>query len=268
MNNNVGYLILENGQYFEGKLFGYSDINKNPNGKEFGITGEIVFQTGMVGYTESLTDPSYKEQILVYTYPIIGNYGISKNSFDEYGLSNAFESDKIHVNALVVQEIVDKHSHWNSEMSLSKWLEKEHVVGISGIDTRELTKIIRDHGTMKARITSQMSDTILKQPISYTPYNLVKKVSRLLEVSYFSGINSIYIVDCGIKNNQIRMILDRVKHYNNRNPKDSYTVYIVPYNFNFKEVYCRGKMGIFISNGPGDPRDECLSTLVKNIELQ
>lgn len=261
INNKIGYLILENGQYFRGKLFGYTNTDTN-------ICGEIVFQTGMVGYTESLTDPSYKEQILVYTYPIIGNYGIPKNSFDEYGLSKVFESDRIHVNAIVVQEIVDKYSHWESEISLSEWLEKERVVGISGIDTRELTKIIRDHGTMKARIVTTITDTIIKKPIEYEAINLVKKVSRQGEISYFSGINSIYIVDCGIKNNQIRMILDRVKHYNNRNPRDSYIVYVVPYNFNFEEVYCKGKMGIFISNGPGDPRDECLNTLVNNINIQ
>ena len=138
-----GYLILENGKFFKGTLFGYTDIKSQSNNSDKSICGEIVFQTGMVGYTESLTDPSYKEQILVYTYPIIGNYGIPKNSFDEYGLSKVFESDRIHVNALVVQEIVDKHSHWQSERSLSEWLEKEHVTGISGIDTRELTKIIR-----------------------------------------------------------------------------------------------------------------------------
>ena len=113
-------------------------------------------------------------------------------------------SDRIHVNALVVQEIVDKYSHWQSEMSLSEWL-KERVVGISGIDTRELTKIIREHGTMKARIINESEliqipiDTIIKKPIEYEAINLVKKVSRVDEISYFSGINNLYIVDCGIK---------------------------------------------------------------------
>jgi carbamoyl-phosphate synthase / aspartate carbamoyltransferase len=265
----TGYLILENGQCFKGTLFGYTKQNTN-------ICGEIVFQTGMVGYTESLTDPSYKEQILVYTYPIIGNYGISKNSFDEYGLSKVFESDRIHVNALVVQEIVEKHSHWESEMSLSEWLEKEHVVGISGIDTRELTKIIREHGTMKARIINaseiKLSDTIITvsdSPIEYEAVNLVKKVSRQGEVRYFSGPNNIHIVDCGIKNNQIRMLLDRVKEYNTCNPRDSFKVHIVPYDSYFPEItQCRPgqKNSIFISNGPGDPRDECLTPLVDRLK--
>jgi carbamoyl-phosphate synthase/aspartate carbamoyltransferase len=258
----TGYLILENGQYFKGTLFGYI------NGKEMGICGEIVFQTGMVGYTESLTDPSYKEQILVYTYPIIGNYGVPKNAFDEYGLSTAFESDRIHVNALVVQEIVDKHSHWKSDRSLSEWLEKEHVIGISGIDTRELTKIIREHGTMKARIVnaSTISDSVIRKPIESEAVNLVKKVSREMEVCYFTGDNNIYIVDCGIKNNQIRMILERIKTHNLLNPHDSFKVNIVPYDFDFDlKLSCDGKIGIFISNGPGDPRDECLVNLVNHL---
>lgn len=257
-----GYLILENGQHFKGTLFGYTNPDTN-------ICGEIVFQTGMVGYTESLTDPSYKEQILVYTYPIIGNYGIPKNSFDEYGLSKVFESDRIHINALVVQEIVEKHSHWESEMSLSEWLEKERVIGISGIDTRELTKIIREHGTMKARIVTTLTDTIIKQPIEYEAVNLVKKVSRQGEISYFSGPNNLYIVDCGIKNNQIRMLLDKVKEHNTHNSRDMFRVYIVPYDSNFSEITeCRPdtKNSIFISNGPGDPRDECLTPLVDRLK--
>ena len=282
-----GYLILENGQYFRGELFGYTNV-----GEDDGITGEIVFQTGMVGYTESLTDPSYKEQILVYTYPIIGNYGVPKDTKDEYGLSEVFESDRIHVSALVVQEIVDKHSHWQSEMSLSEWLEKERVIGISGIDTRELTKNIREYGTMKARIinTPVMTDTILKQPIVYEAINLVKKYQKrtfspsvwrtdetdeetddeegsyVREVSFFKGHHDICIMDCGIKNSQIRIILNKVKEHNALNPNDTFTVIITPLVPYKNYIFIDCCEGLFISNGPGDPRVECLEPLVELIK--
>mgnify|MGYP000465591356 FL=1 len=169
-----GKLILENGQSFIGKLFGHIDDT---------ISGEIVFQTGMVGYPESLTDPSYKEQLLVYTYPIIGNYGVPMIQNNKHGISTVFESDHIHVNALIVGEIIhdDKHSHWQADKSLNQWLKDEKVVGLSGIDTRELTKIIREHGTMKAKIVVSRNPVDENNPtdekIEYVAQHLVKKVS-------------------------------------------------------------------------------------------
>jgi carbamoylphosphate synthase small subunit len=107
----IGKLVLENGNTFKGKLFGYI-----PDG---GISGEVVFQTGMTGYVETLTDPSYKEQILVFTYPIIGNYGVPKENKGLFKMSESFESNSIHTSAIVVQEIVDKYSHWESE---NQWM--------------------------------------------------------------------------------------------------------------------------------------------------
>ena len=240
----IGTLILENGHTFEGTLFGYTDINDTSVSE---ICGEIVFQTGMVGYVESLTDPSYKEQILIYTYPIIGNYGVPVDELDEFGISKVFESNKIHINALVVQEIVDKHSHWQSCKSLSEWLKEQQVVGISGIDTRELTKIIRESGTMKAKkIKGRLEDRIANTiAINYDPVNLVKQVTRDTVDVYFnntnhtgSNTNKIIIVDCGIKNSQIRILLSKIKQLNKSLKNESqatFTVKIVPYDYDFME---------------------------------
>ena len=126
-------LQLNTGQTFEGKSFG-----RQLNDDEY---GEIVFQTGMVGYPESLTDPSYLNQILVLTYPLIGNYGIGDPEYDELGVDKIFESDNIHIKALVVGEYNPKYSHWRGKKSLGDWLQEKGIIGISGIDTRELVKI-------------------------------------------------------------------------------------------------------------------------------
>ena len=130
-------LQLNTGQKFIGKSFG-----KQIKEDEF---GEIVFQTGMVGYPESLTDPSYLNQILVLTYPLIGNYGISEPIYDEFGIDKIFESNNIHIKALIVGEYNPKYSHWRGKKSLGEWLQEHDIIGISGVDTRELVKIIREN---------------------------------------------------------------------------------------------------------------------------
>jgi carbamoyl-phosphate synthase/aspartate carbamoyltransferase len=270
-------LVLKTGQVFTGNLFGYTDLKTfNINGENY---QEIVFQTGMVGYVESLTDPSYCDQFLVYTYPIIGNYGVPKDELDEFGFSKVFESDRVHPKALIVQECIDdnSYSHWQAEKGLSEWLNENKVVGVSGIDTRELTKIIREHGTMNAKIVPFDRDLLCveeqmldKQYFDKVPQGLVAKVSRQDEKVYFNdktdaaGNNLIYIVDCGIKNSQIRILLEKVQEYNNTPDSTIHiVVHIVPYDHVFTD---KSNIGVFVSNGPGDPRDDCLEVIHNELE--
>eukprot|EP00965_Chrysotila_dentata_P218603 6190663-Pleurochrysis_carterae.AAC.4 len=137
-----GTLVLEDGTRLKGVSFGY----------EASVSGEIVFTTGMVGYPESLTDPSYRGQILVMTYPIIGNYGVPEDDEDAWGLPRFFESDHVQVAALIVSDYSHHHSHWNSRRSLSQWLNQQKVPALYGIDTRLLTKKIRAKGALRAYI--------------------------------------------------------------------------------------------------------------------
>jgi len=141
-------LIFDDGTVLDGQGFGYSTS----------VFGEIVFNTGMVGYTEALTDPSYSGQILTLTYPLVGNYGIPDPSIvDTDGISKFFESDQIQIRGLVVHELSLTASHWNLSMTLDEWMNNEKVPGISGIDTRELTKKLRTGGVMMAGLV--VSDT-------------------------------------------------------------------------------------------------------------
>ena len=249
----IGKLVLENGNTFKGKLFGYI-----PDG---GISGEVVFQTGMTGYVETLTDPSYKEQILVFTYPIIGNYGVPKENKGLFKMSESFESNSIHTSAIVVQEIVDKYSHWESAKSMDEWLKENKVTGISGIDTRELTKIIREFGSMKGKIV-RFNDN--DKTIVYEAKGLVGKVSRTDCFMYNSLVEEdkvsnkeLIVIDCGIKNSQLNILIDKCKDvYSN------FSLKVVPYNYDFS---LENVVGVFVSNGPGDPRDSELECVVSKI---
>lgn len=206
-----------------------------------------VFQTGMVGYPESLTDPSYHSQILVLTYPLIGNYGIPKLTNDAYGLPEKFESRRVWPVALVVGEYCNTPSHWQAAMTLHDWLKENGVPGLAGIDTRELTKTIRERGTMKGRIYNQGSSAppIFKSIPEFG--NLVKDVSCRSRVSYNpTGKPLIIVVDCGLKFNQLRCLLDRGAR-----------VDVVPWDAHLEKVQYDG---LFISNGPGDPA-MCLATM-------
>ena len=126
-------LVLEDGTKFHGKSFGY----------EAPVAGEVVFNTAMMGYPESLTDPSYAGQLMTLTYPLVGNYGVPPFSFEENGLPTFMESDKIYASAIIVADYSEEYCHWNAVESLAEWLKREHVPGITGIDTRELTKVLR-----------------------------------------------------------------------------------------------------------------------------
>ncbi|XP_076462198.1 multifunctional protein CAD-like isoform X2 [Babylonia areolata] len=223
-------LYLEDGSSFEGLAFGC----------ERSASGEVVFQTGMVGYPESLTDPSYRRQILVLTYPLIGNYGVSGDELDKYGLKRWFESNTIHAAALVVVDVTEKFSHWNAVKSLSQWLEENRVPGIYGVDTRALTKKIRESGTMLGKLVvegDQVSSIPMDDPNSM---NLVAEVSLKAPAVYNAGGKlRIVAIDCGMKYNQIRCLCDR-----------GATVTVVPWDHSLDGLEYDG---VFLSNGPGDP---------------
>jgi aspartate carbamoyltransferase len=243
-------LELNTGHKFIGKSFG-----KEITDDEY---GEIVFQTGMVGYPESLTDPSYLNQILVLTYPLIGNYGIGEPIYNEYGIDKIFESDSIHIKALVVGEYNPKYSHWRGKKSLGEWLQENGIIGISGVDTRELVKIIRENQDVVGRITNNENGDKF-QNINFRDVSReinVEKVSLKLKlrgeheihnnrtINYdpnYSLLN-ILVIDCGIKNSQLRALLKR-----------NVQLTFVDTNYDFLPEICKDYHGIFISNGPGDP---------------
>lgn len=225
-------LVLEDGTEFIGKSFGYKKS----------ISGEVVFNTAMVGYPESLTDPSYKGQILVSTFPLIGNYGVPSDEM-ENGLHKFYESDKVQVSAFIVSDYSFEYSHWNADKSLAQWLEENEVPGIYGIDTRALTKILREKGTMLGKIIYKDQDVELYNP---NKDNVVAQVSIKEKTVYGNGKNKVLLVDCGVKNNIIRCFLKR-----------DVTVIRVPWDYDFSnEDYD----GLFISNGPGDPK-MCAETI-------
>lgn len=222
-------LILDDGTVFIGKSFGY----------EKPVAGEVVFNTAMMGYPESLTDPSYSGQILVTTYPLIGNYGVPRRE-EVNGLSRFYESEKIHVEALVVSDYSFEYSHWNAAKSLADWLKEEQIVGIYDIDTRELTKRLREHGFMKGKIVIEGGEDI--EFVDPNLSNLVAKVSCKEVIRYGNGNKKVVLVDCGVKHNIIRCLLKR-----------DVTVIRVPWDYDFNTL---DYDGLFISNGPGDP-DMC-----------
>jgi len=190
----------------------------------------------MVGYPESLTDPSYKGQILVLTYPLIGNYGIPENE-KENELLKYFESDKIQVKGLIISDYSDSYSHWNAKKSLSKWMKEYSIPGLFDIDTRELTKKLRKKGTMLGKIVYNDKDIPFEDP---NKRNLVSEVSIKKPVVYNHSKKKIILVDCGVKNNIIRSFI-----------RQNFAVKRVPWDYNFlnEKAY-----GIVISNGPGDPK--------------
>ena len=228
--NTIARLILEDGSEFEGISFGY----------EGNTNGEVVFNTGMVGYPETLTDPSYRGQILVCTYPLIGNYGIP-NGEKQFGISKNFESDSIHIRALIVSNYSNEYSHWSAQKSLGDWLKEEKIPAITGIDTRMLTRKLRDKGTMLGKIIRQPTDENINTDFSDpNKFDLVKEVSVKEPVEYSAGNKKIVLVDCGTKNNIIRAFLGR-----------NISVIRVPYNYDFTNIKANG---IMLSNGPGDPK--------------
>ncbi|MBQ4055614.1 MAG: carbamoyl phosphate synthase small subunit, partial [Bacteroidaceae bacterium] len=223
-------LILDDGSRFAGYSFGYDKA----------VAGEVVFNTAMTGYPESLTDPSYAGQLMVLTYPLVGNYGVPRQSFEPNGISTFLESEKIHAEAIVVSDYSDDYSHWNASESLTEWLRREKIAGITGIDTRTLTKLLREKGSMKGKIVFENDNEI--DFIDINRINQVARVSCKKVITYGKGKKRVVLVDCGVKHNIIRCLLRR-----------DVTVIRVPWDYDFTTLQYDG---LFISNGPGDP-DMC-----------
>lgn len=237
-NPTQATLILEDGTKFHGFSFGY----EKPS------AGEVVFNTAMTGYPESLTDPSYEGQILVTTYPILGNYGVpSAEVKSEEEISDYFESSRIHCSGIICQDYSWNPSHWLSERSLGDWLKEEKVPGIYGIDTRALTKLLREKGSMLGKIVFEGSEDIpFHDP---NKENLIAKVSTKEVQEFGDGEKTVVLVDCGTKYNILRCLVRR-----------GVKVILVPWDYDFNNI---DYDGLFISNGPGNP--DFAETTVENI---
>lgn len=246
--DKIATLILDDGSVYQGYSFGY----------EGPVTGEVVFNTAMTGYPESLTDPSYAGQMIVLTFPLVGNYGVPARTFCDNGIATRMESEKIHAEAIIISDYSHDYSHWNAVESLGDWLKDEKVPGIYGIDTRALTKKLREHGVMMGRIvigdlTVESGKLKVESSLfgDYEGVNYVDVVSTKEVITYGEGEGKkrVVLVDCGVKHNIVRSLLNR-----------DVTVIRVPWNYDFNQLEYDG---LFISNGPGDP-DTCIEA-VENI---
>ena len=273
-------MILDDGTAFCGWSFGF----------EANTAGEVVFNTAMTGYPESLTDPSYAGQILVTTFPLIGNYGVPDTGIGPDGLPLFMESDRIHPKALVVADYSEQYSHWNAKESLSAWLKREKIPAITGIDTRRLTKVLREHGVMMGRIVIEGAAMVSQQSEQedYGSVNWVEKVSCKEVITYrpdttaaaaracsllpseatkrnssifnlHSSFPRVVLVDCGVKANIIRCLIRR-----------GIEVVRVPWDYDFNQLEFNG---LFLANGPGDPEQcsktvEHIRTFLKNEEAK
>ncbi len=232
-------LILDNGIQFNGYSFGW----------ESNTVGEVVFNTAMTGYPESLTDPSYAGQILTMTYPLIGNYGVPSVGTASNGLPLFMESGRIQVKALVVADYSTTYSHWNAAEALDEWLQREQIPAITGIDTRRLTMVLREHGVMMGKIVIDGTEAGETLTEDYESVNWVDKVSCKEVVTYEAEgerRHRVVLVDCGVKANIIRCLLKR-----------GIEVVRVPWDYDFNTLDFDG---LFLANGPGDP-EQCDATV-------
>lgn len=243
-NRKPAVLRLQNGMEFHGWSFGH----------ESSADGETVFSTAMVGYPESLTDPSYSGQILCVTYPLIGNYGVPDESVDKWGISRSFESEKIWVRGLVISDYSFNYSHWDAVRSLDDWLKEQKIPGIYGIDTRELTKVLREEGSMLGiihvendprdfpiddpNLENQIAIVSTKEVITYEP-EISENQEPASEPHKADGTKTVVLVDCGVKHNILRCFIER-----------GVRLIRVPWDYDFNTI---DYDGLFISNGPGNP---------------
>ncbi len=229
-------LVLSDGTSFRGKSFGYDSP----------VAGEVVFNTAMMGYPESLTDPSYAGQLMALTFPLVGNYGVPPFTMDSQSIPTFMESDKIYASAIIVSDYSQQYSHWNAVESLADWLISEHVVGITGIDTRHLTKVLREHGVMMGKILFDDMENQIPEA-DYEGVNFVSQVSCKEIIRYNEGAGKkVMLVDCGVKANIIRCLVNR-----------GVEVIRVPWNYDYTN---EDFDGLFLTNGPGDP-DMCEETV-------
>ncbi|MDD5074677.1 MAG: glutamine-hydrolyzing carbamoyl-phosphate synthase small subunit [Candidatus Peribacteraceae bacterium] len=246
-------LVLADGTVFSGDSFGALKDSD----------GEVVFNTGMAGYVESLTDPSYRGQILVFTYPLIGNYGVPSEEKNEWGFAKNLESEAIHVRGVIVEQVSENYSHQAAVSSLHRWLEHHGIPGITGIDTRALTKKLREHGVMLGkivqddkRIKMDNGKWIMENGLRIEDPNLLNLVAEVSckEVKTYEPQGevkkTVIVFDCGIKNNILRSFLKR-----------GVRVHRVPWNFDLAHSDLTYD-GVFISNGPGDPK-MCKETIAQ-----
>jgi carbamoyl-phosphate synthase small subunit len=232
----MSILRLSNGRIFKGIQFGAKKS----------CFGEIVFTTSLTGYPESMTDPSYYNQILLFTQPLIGNYGIPNKELDSFGLLKNFESNKIHLKGIIVGNYSNNYSHWNSVMSLSKWCKNEDIPIISGIDTREITHQLRKselHGFIENDSKITEKNTIIQE------YMLNNVSTKNIYTVNKGGFPKISILDCGIKNSIIKCLVEK---------NAQITVY--PWYTDLSKI---SSDGYVLSNGPGDPRK--YTTIINNI---
>jgi len=225
-------LFLKDGTMVEGKSFG----------AESNAAGEVVFNTGMVGYPESLTDPSYAGQVLVLTYPLVGNYGVPSFAKASEGrpAPAPFESSKVQIAGLIVSEYSENYSHHQAKHSLAEWLKRSGVPAMTGVDTRALTKRLREHGVLLGELVHAGKPRGFVDP---NKENLVARVSPRKKRVYGKGKPKIVAIDCGMKENIVRSFTAR-----------GATIIRVPWNYDFiKNPPAGGYDGLFISNGPGDP---------------
>jgi carbamoyl-phosphate synthase small subunit len=228
--------VLEDGIAFDGQTLGAAAS----------VAGEVVFNTGMVGYPEALTDPSYKGQILVLTYPLIGNYGVPEMSRGAL-LPLPFESDRVQVAGVIVSEAASAHSHWSATRTFAQWLSDERIPAVMGVDTRALTKRLRCDGSMLGKIVVADRDVAFEDP---NQTNLASQVSVPEPIVYPGGPQRVLLVDCGCKASIVKSLLSR-----------GVTVIRVPWDYDFvNEAYD----GIVISNGPGDP--EMCGPTIANVQ--
>ncbi|MDG6967046.1 MAG: glutamine-hydrolyzing carbamoyl-phosphate synthase small subunit [Nitrososphaerota archaeon] len=235
------FLLLEDGTLLLGTGFG----------AEATVVGELVFNTGMVGYPESMTDPSYSGQVLCFTYPLIGNYGVpSMEEKDVFGLPRYFESASVKVTGIVVQEHCARPSHWASVQTLSRWMEDQGVPGIEGVDTRALVTTIRERGVMMCALATGREPPsrrelkrLLERSARYDSVDYVKQVSVSRPAAYGISDKKMVVVDCGVKESIIRNMLGR-----------GYSVVRVPFDSPYAEIMKHDPAGVIVSNGPGDPR--------------
>ena len=221
-----GYLILQDGQVFEGVRFG----------AETDTVGELVFTTGMCGYVETLTDPSYAGQIVMQTYPLIGNYGIIREDFE----------GACCVKGYVVREYCDTPSNFRTDCDLDTYLKEQGVPGLCGVDTRELTRIIREHGVMNAAICDEIPADLT--PIkTYAITGVVEAVSCKEPDRYPAEGEECFrvsLIDYGAKRNIVRELQKR-----------GCTVTVLPASTSAEEILAAGPDGVMLSNGPGDPAE-------------
>jgi len=225
---------IRNGPIFHGKSFGAKS----------NVSGEAVFTTSLVGYPESMTDPSYRGQILVFTQPLIGNYGVPSDVRDDRGLLKYFESPNIQAIGIVVADVAEKYSHWTAVESLGDWCAREGVPAITGVDTRAIVTFLRERGSSLARITIG-EEYDADQDEAFTDpeqINLVAKVSTKAPFHVSSsGDMHIALIDCGVKENILRSLVSR-----------GASVTCFPWDYPIHKV-AHHFDGVFISNGPGDP---------------